>query len=93
MKPGIKFIDLLIYPPQVKISGKHNRKVSVGNTHSFAHFLQAWQYVCAQFSAAEWDIRMFLHHHIISMVPRDRILPIAQPLAQHVKHYKQLTGV
>ena len=66
----------------------------VGNTHTFAQFIQAWQYVCAQFSAAKWNVLLALHHRDpeFSNAPFDRILPVVQPLALHVKHYDKLAG-
>ena len=65
--------------------------MSVGNAHTFTQFLQEWQYVCAQFTTAQWDIVLWLHNRDYS-VPADRILPIVHPLAMHVKHYDMLTG-
>ena len=69
----------------------HNRKTLTGSAHSFAHFLQEWQYVCAQFSAAEWNVCMSLYIPFERAVMRcDRILPVVDPLVQNVKHYSNL---
>ena len=77
------------------MSTKHNREVIAGSDHSFTQFIQAWQYVCAQFSAAEWNLFMLLHNPLehADAVPVDRIMPVMQPLAHHVKHYDKLAGV